>query len=72
MDAYVPYVESALAGGARLHDLTRHMMGLGSGRPGARRFRRALSGFSRRADAGVGDLLEAFEQMAPNLTLRAA
>ncbi|MDE0693012.1 MAG: tRNA dihydrouridine(20/20a) synthase DusA [Gammaproteobacteria bacterium] len=72
VDAYVPYVESALAGGARLHDLTRHMMGLGSGRPGARRFRRALSGFARRADAGVGDLLEAFEQVAPNLTLRAA
>ena len=72
VDAYVPYVESALADGARLHDLTRHLMGLGSGRPGARRFRRALSAFARRSDAGVGDLLEAFEQVAPNLTLRAA
>ncbi|MXY51994.1 MAG: tRNA dihydrouridine(20/20a) synthase DusA [Gammaproteobacteria bacterium] len=72
VDAYVPYVESALADGARLHDLTRHMMGLGSGRPGARRFRRALSTFARRPDARVGDLLEAFEQVAPNLTLRAA
>ena len=72
VDAYVPYAESALAGGARLHDLTRHMMGLGSGRPGARRFRRELSSFARRPDAGVGDLLEAFEQVAPNPALRAA
>lgn len=72
VDAYVPYVESALAGGARLHDLTRHLMGLGSGRPGARRYRRTLSSFARRPDAGVDDLLEAFALVAPTPTLRAA
>lgn len=70
--AYVPYAEDALAEGARLHDLTRHMQGLVSGRPGARRFRRTLSGFSQCADAGVGDLLEAFEQAMPSPALRAA
>lgn len=72
VDAYVPYVESALAGGARLHDLTRHLMGLGSGRPGARRYRRTLSSFARRPDASVDDLLEAFALVAPTPTLRAA
>lgn len=72
LQAYVPYVEEALAEGARLHDLTRHMQGLVSGRPGARRFRRTLSGFSQHADAGVGDLVEAFEQAMPVPALRAA
>ena len=72
VDAYVPYVESALASGARLHDLTRHLMGLASGRPGARRFRRALSGFAQRPNAGVDDLLQAIGQVAPTPALRAA
>ena len=72
LHAYAPYVEGALANGARLHDLTRHMQGLVSGRPGARRFRRTLSDFSQRDDAGVGDLLQAFEQVASLPTLRAA
>ena len=72
MAAYLPYAQRALAGGARLHDLTRHLMGIGSGRPGARRFRRTLSGFARRPDAGVDDLVAAFEQVAPTSTLRAA
>ena len=72
LDAYVPYARSTLADGARLHDLTRHMMGLASGRPGARRFRRVLSAFAKRADAGVDDLVAAFEQVMPVHTLRAA
>ena len=38
-----PHVESHLASGGRLHQVTRHMLGLFSGQPGARRWRQILS-----------------------------
>lgn len=38
-----PYIARQLAGGVRLGAVTRHMLGLFSGRPGARAWRRALS-----------------------------
>ncbi|MGA2792651.1 MAG: tRNA dihydrouridine(20/20a) synthase DusA, partial [Roseiarcus sp.] len=43
IEAYVPYVERALAAGARLHDVTRHLLGLFAGRPGARAWRQTLA-----------------------------
>ncbi len=41
--AYLDYAERELATGTRLHLITRHAMGLFTGRPGARAWRRALS-----------------------------
>jgi tRNA-dihydrouridine synthase A len=38
-----PYVESELARGTALKHITRHLLGLYHGRPGARRFRRLLT-----------------------------
>jgi tRNA-dihydrouridine synthase A len=38
-----PYIERELGAGARLHDITRHLLGLFRGRPGARAFRRHLA-----------------------------
>ena len=35
--AMLPYIEAHLAAGGRLHQITRHMLGLFTGRPGARR-----------------------------------
>jgi tRNA-dihydrouridine synthase A len=43
VEALMPYVERALASGARLHDVTRHLLGLFRGMPGARGFRRHLA-----------------------------
>ncbi|TRO96480.1 tRNA dihydrouridine(20/20a) synthase DusA [Glycocaulis profundi] len=43
LDAYRPYVEAQLVQGVRLHSITRHMLGLFQGRPGARRWRQVLS-----------------------------
>ncbi|TXM92360.1 tRNA dihydrouridine(20/20a) synthase DusA [Methylobacterium sp. WL116] len=43
VEAYAPYVAAALEGGERLHAITRHMLGLFNGRPGARAYRRHLS-----------------------------
>ncbi len=41
--AMVPYIEQELAKGTRLHQITRHMLGLFKGEPGARAFRQTLS-----------------------------
>lgn len=47
-----PYVEAHLARGDRLQHITRHVLGLYQGLPGARAFRRVLSEQAHRADAG--------------------
>jgi tRNA-dihydrouridine synthase A len=39
IEAYLPYVEARLGEGYRLADMTRHMLGLFHGKPGARRWR---------------------------------
>jgi tRNA-dihydrouridine synthase A len=54
----LPYIEAHLASGGRLHQVTRHMLGLFNGRPGARAWRRLLSEGASRPGAGP-DLLQA-------------
>ncbi len=53
-----PYIEQELGQGTRLHHITRHMLGLFNGCPGARQFRRHLSENANTAEAGT-DTLEA-------------
>ena len=48
----LPYIEHHLSGGGRLHQVTRHMLGLFAGRPGARQWRRTLSEDSHYDGAG--------------------
>jgi tRNA-dihydrouridine synthase A len=50
--AMLPYIERELAQGHRLHAVTRHMLGLFTGRPGARAWRRHLSEHATRDGAG--------------------
>jgi tRNA-dihydrouridine synthase A len=50
---YLPYVEARLAEGVRLASMTRHMLGLFHGRPGARTWRRILTVEAIRPGAGV-------------------
>ena len=52
------YIESELAQGTRLSQITRHMLGAFAGRPGARRWRQTLSAGAHRPGAGVA-LIEA-------------
>ena len=54
-----PYIDAEIRAGARLSDVTRHLLGLFNGCPGARRFRRHLSEHVHRNDAGVDVLLQA-------------
>ena len=42
-EALIPYIERELARGTRLHAITRHVLGLFRGVPGARAFRRHLA-----------------------------
>lgn len=51
LDAYRPYVEARLAEGVRLNAMTRHMLGLFAGLPGARQWRRVLSESAHRPGA---------------------
>ena len=61
--AMVPYIEAHLAAGGKLHDVTRHMLGLFAGRPGARAWRRALSEGASKPGAGPDLLLDALARV---------
>ena len=52
-DAMKPHIAAHLAQGGRLHQITRHMLGLFHGRPGARGWRRVLSEGATRPGAGL-------------------
>ncbi len=62
IQSYLPYIERQLRGGCRLNHLTRHILGLYQGVPGARAWRRHLSEHAHRPDAGIGLVTEALPQ----------
>ncbi len=53
--AFRPYVAAQLERGVRLHSMTKHLLGLFPGQPGARRFRRYLSTEGVRTGAGLAE-----------------
>jgi len=57
--AYVDYIAVRLEDGVPLNAMTKHMLGLFHGRPGARLFRRHLSENATRKGAGIAVLREA-------------
>ena len=68
VEAFEPYVAAALARGERLHAITRHMLGLFNGRPGARAFRRHLSTYGMRPEAGLQTLRDAVATVSREVT----
>jgi len=64
VEGMVPYVDVATAHGARLHHVTRHMLGLFNGHPGARRWRQILSRASE-TGAGADLILQALAALRP-------
>ena len=62
--ALVPYIERELADGTRLSAITRHVLGLFRGVPGARRFRQHLATEAVKPGAGVAAFRAALAQMA--------
>ena len=58
---FLPYVRERCADGERLSSMTRHMLGLFAGQPGARAWRRHLSTQGPRPGAGPEVLQEALD-----------
>ena len=61
VEALLPYIEEQLARGAQLNHITRHILGLFQGVPGARKFRRHLSENAYKSGAGLTVLEDALE-----------
>lgn len=57
----IPYIQQELKKGVRLHSITRHILGLFHGRPGARAWRRFLSDHTGKPGADENVLLEALK-----------
>jgi len=60
----LPYIAAHLAEGGRLHQVTRHMLGMFAGRPGARAWRRMLSETAHVAGAGPETVIRALDCVA--------
>lgn len=61
IEQMIPYVEAELDNGERLGRITRHIVGLFSGQPGARAWRRYISEHAYRDGAGVEVILAALD-----------
>ena len=65
LEAWCDYVERKLSRAARdCNSMTRHMLGLFNGRPGARAFRRHLSENAVRDGAGIAVLRDALSLLS--------
>ena len=71
VEAYVAYAEEQLAKRVPLHALTKPMLGLFNGRPGARLFRRHLSENVMRRGAGIETLRDAMALVGRTETVAA-
>ena len=61
--AMLPYISDHLDRGGKLHQVTRHMLGLFAGRPGARMWRRTLSEGAHKPGAGPALVLQALAEV---------
>ena len=61
IEAMIPYVQKQLAMGVRLNQITRHLLGLFHGEPGARKWRRYLSQHVHEQGANESVLLTALD-----------
>ena len=60
----LPYIELHLSNGGRLNQVSKHMLGLFAGLPGARGWRRYLSENAHKPDAGTDVILKAAERIS--------
>jgi len=59
VEAFLPYVAMQLKQGVRLHAMSRHILGLFNGMPGAKKWRRHISENAPREGAGIEVLQQA-------------
>jgi tRNA-dihydrouridine synthase A len=67
-EAMMPYIESELAQGTRLHSITRHFVGAFHAVPGARAFRRHLAEYGVKPGAGAKVLRDAIALVEDRVT----
>ena len=72
LETMCAYAERHIAAGGRLGHITRHMVGLFHGLPGARRYRQILSADAVKPGAGSDVLRKAFAAVEFNAELEAA
>jgi tRNA-dihydrouridine synthase A len=72
MKAMADHAARHIASGGRLSHVTRHMVGLFHGQPGARRFRQILSTEATRPGAGPEVLRTAYDEIGDAAAERAA
>jgi tRNA-dihydrouridine synthase A len=71
LQALLPYIDAQLelaratGSGPKLNSITRHLLGLAAGMPGARAFRQTLSDSRQLADANSSLLMQAWAQTQP-------
>jgi tRNA-dihydrouridine synthase A len=63
LQAYLPYISFELARGVPLAAMTRHLLGLFAGRPGARAFRRVLATEAVKPGADIGIITRALAEI---------
>jgi tRNA-dihydrouridine synthase A len=63
VEQMIPYIDRQLATGVSLHSISRHMLGLFSGQPGARAWRRYISEHAHHEGAGSEVLINALNAM---------
>jgi tRNA-dihydrouridine synthase A len=68
MRAMADYAEGERSRGTRLNQITRHMLGLANGRPGARAFRQILSVEAARRGAGPETILRAYAALGQSMS----
>ena len=64
VSAMIPYIEEHVALGGQIRHVTRHMLGLFSGRPGAKQWRRMLSDPAKFMVQGASCLEDIMDQIA--------
>ena len=60
---FIEYAEHQFTKGTSLHEMSRHILGLFQGQPGARRWRRYLSENVYRKDSGINVIEDAFSSI---------
>lgn len=61
IEALYPYIENELSKGVRLHSITRHILGLFNGLPGAKKWRRYLSENATQREAKIEVLYQSLD-----------
>jgi len=71
-DKLIPYIEREIAKGERLHDITKHLLGVFRGKPGARSYRRHLATEAVKPGANAWVLREALAFISSEMPAQSA